>query len=327
MELPKAISTFDILALGHMTLDLLAWVDRYPVAGDGIVAARSLWTGGGMTANLAHAVARLGGRVALVTTTGDDALADQAIHELRQAGVNTAYIVRRPHTPAPVTVLMVNPALERAGLVTNLPPHLCLRPDEVPDELLRSARLFFTDLEPAATAIEVARRARKLGIPVAFDMQMAQHHVNIPEHTANVGQMFALTDYFFANEENFLVWRNRTDLHAALAELVASHPHLTAVVTRGAQGSLIATQAGLTSIPAFPVEMVDAIGAGDALHGAFLYTHVILGWEVEPAGLFAAATAALSCTQVGARAGLPEMQQVMDFLRENGCHFEELVTT
>ena len=309
-------SRFDILALGHMTLDLLAWLDRYPVAGDGIVAEKSLWTGGGMTANLAHAVARLGGRVALLCATGDDALGDLAIGELRQAGVNTDYIARRPHTPAPVTVLMVNPALERAGLVTNLPPHLRLRSEEVPDELLRSSRLFFTDLDPADTAIEVAGRARRLGIPVAFDMQMAEQHVNVPSHSEHVAQMVGLADFFFSDEENFIFWRSRADLDQAIAEFAAEHPHLTVVVTRGAQGSLIATTAGLTPIPAFPVAVVDTIGAGDALHGAFLYTHVILGWPVERAGRFASAAAALSCTQAGSRAALPDLNQVMAFLHD-----------
>ena len=94
------------------------------------------------------------------------------------------------------------------------------------------------------------------------------------------------------------------------------YPHLTVFVTRGGAGSLIATSARVTPIPAFPVAVVDSIGAGDALHGAFLYTHVILGWQLEQAGLFASAAAALSCTQAGARAGLPDMGQVIAFLRE-----------
>ncbi|MBK9942489.1 MAG: carbohydrate kinase family protein [Kouleothrix sp.] len=317
MSAPQADSRpgFDILALGHMTLDLLAWVSRYPVAGDGIVAEQRLWAGGGMAANLAHAVARLGGRVALLCATGDDALAQQAIGELRRAGVNTGYLVQRPDTPAPVTVLMVNPALERAGLVTNLPPHLRLRAAEVPDALIQSARLFFTDLEPADTAIEVAGRARRLGLPVAFDMQMSQQHINLPEYAEQVGQMLALSDYFFANEENFLFWRGRADIHHAIAELVAERPQLTVLVTRGAHGSLIAARAGIITIPAFPTAMVDAIGAGDALHAAFLYTHVILGWQLAAAGRFASAAAALSCMQAGARAALPDMSQVLAFLQ------------
>ena len=308
----------DILALGHMTLDLLAWVDRYPVAGDGIVADQIHWTGGGMTANLAHAVARLGGRVTLVCATGDDALGDLAISVLRQAGVNTDNVVRRPNTPSPVTVLMVNPALERAGLVTNLPPHLYLRAQEVSDVLIQSARLFFTDMDPADTAIEVAGRVKRMGVPVAFDMQMSEPHVNVPEHAEHVARMLALTDYFFSDEENFLAWRARADLHQAIAELLTERPDLTMVVTRGAQGSLIATTAGLTSIPAFTVPVADTIGAGDALHGAFLYTHVLLGWQVEPAGVFASAAAALSCTRAGARAGLPDMAQTLAFLQEQG---------
>lgn len=308
----------DILALGHMTLDLLAWVDRYPVAGDGIVADRALWTGGGMTANLAHAVARLGGRVVLVCATGDDALGDLAMSELRQAGVNTDHVVRRPNTPSPVTVLMVNPALERAGLVTNLPPRLHLHPEDVPDILIHSARLFFTDMDPADTAIEAAGRAKRMGVPVAFDMQMSERHVNVPEHAEHVTRMLALTDYFFADEENFLAWRARSDIQQAIAELLAEQPDMTIVVTRGARGSLIATTAGVVSVPAFAVPIADTIGAGDALHAAFLYTHVMLGWPLEAAGVFASAAAALSCTRAGARAGLPDMAQTLAFLQQQG---------
>ncbi len=318
METPNTAPACDILALGHMTLDFLSWVDRYPVAGDGIVATKTLWTGGGMTANLSHAIARLGGQVILLCATGDDALADKTIAELRNADVNTDYIVRRLNRPAPVTVLMINQALERAGMVTNLPPDLCVRSEEVPDALVQSARLFFTDLDPADTALEVAGRARKIGIPVAFDMQMSEKHVNLPEYTDHVAQMLALTDYFFADEENFLFWRKHNDIEQAIVEFVAEQPHLMVLVTRGARGSLLASKAGVLTIPAFPVAVVDTIGAGDALHAAFLYTHVILGWPLEQAALFASAAAALSCTQAGARAALPDMNQVLAFLHKQG---------
>lgn len=309
---------YDVVALGHTTREMLAWVDRYPEAGDGIFAEQVLWTGGGMAGNLVQTVARLGGKAALATALGDDVTGDQTIEQLQKAGVDTSYILRRQNAVSPVTVLMVNPALERAGLVTDLPPDLKIRGDEVPDELLLSARLFFTDMEPAEPAIEVAQRAKSLGVPIAFDMQLAPHHANLSGHSENIAQMYVISDYFFADEENFLFWRDQENIKEAISGVLDEHPELTIVITRGSSGSLIATAAKMIEIPAFDVEVVDTIGAGDAYHGAFLYTHLSLGWDLEAAGLFSSATAALSCTKAGARDGLPNMEQVKIFLSENG---------
>ena len=84
---------FDVIALGNATLELLSWVDRYPGASDGIHTDKQLWTGGGMSGNVAHAVAQLGGQVALVAATGSDSIGERMIEQLRTAGVNVEYIL------------------------------------------------------------------------------------------------------------------------------------------------------------------------------------------------------------------------------------------
>ncbi|GIS67629.1 MAG: hypothetical protein CM1200mP6_06970 [Anaerolineaceae bacterium] len=170
---------FDVIALGNATLELLSWVDRYPGASDGIHTDKQLWTGGGMSGNVAHAVAQLGGQVALVAATGSDSIGERMIEQLRTAGVNVEYILRREGALSQLTVLMVTSNLKRAGLVITLPVDLQIKSAEVPDNLLKSARVFFTDMDPANTAIEVSRRAKDLGIPIAYDLQMAPERVNI----------------------------------------------------------------------------------------------------------------------------------------------------
>ena len=124
---------FDILALGNLCGELLAWVDRFPGTGDGIHAQRTLWTGGGMAGNLAHAAARLGARVALVSTIGDDFIGDRIVTQLREAGVNTDYVLRRTGMSSPLTIIMVDPERGRAGLVTHTETYVTLQSDEIPD--------------------------------------------------------------------------------------------------------------------------------------------------------------------------------------------------
>ena len=214
---------FDVIALGNATLELLSWVDRYPGASDGIHTDKQLWTGGGMSGNVAHAVAQLGGQVALVAATGSDSIGERMIEQLRTAGVNVEYILRREGALSQLTVLMVTSNLKRAGLVITLPVDLQIKSAEVPDNLLKSARVFFTDMDPANTAIEVSRRAKDLGIPIAYDLQMAPERVNIPDHATNINHMLHISDYLFADEENFLMWGNYSDLSTAISEVLHKH--------------------------------------------------------------------------------------------------------
>jgi sulfofructose kinase len=72
----------------------------------------------------------------------------------------------------------------------------------------------------------------------------------------------------------------------------------------------------LRQIPAFKVDVVDTLGAGDTFHGAFT---LMLAEQVSvrPAMRFAAATAALKCTRYGGILGAPSRAEVDAFLQKN----------
>jgi sulfofructose kinase len=281
--------------------------------------------GGGMAGNLAHAVARLGGKVAMVSAIGDDRWGDAIIEELQSAGVNTDYVYRRQNTASPITIILVLPSLDRAGLVFDIIPEIEIQANEVPDDVLVSTKVFFTDMKPANPIIQVARRVKQLGIPIAFTMHMAAQHENLPGHHKNILELLTITEIFFSEEENILYFTGQENLEDAIVEMLKRYPGIMLVTTRGLRGSLIATSQAFIPFPVLRVPVVvDNIGAGDAYHGAFLYTHNILGWSLESAGVFASATAAPSCTQAGARAGLPNMQTVLEFIRDFGIQLLEV---
>lgn len=315
---------FDIVVLGNQVAELLSWVDVFPDAGDGIRTSKSLWTAGGMGGNLAHAVAQLGGSVALISALGDDNLSDLQLHQLTDAGVNIDYVFRRENTSSPVTVLMINSDLERAGLVIDLPPEKEVHSVEIPDEILCSCKVFFTDMVPVNASINAVKRCKELNIPVAYDMQMAAEHVNVINHNRNISIIYKMSDIFFSDVENFCLWRRTTDLDAAILEVQKEKPNLLLVITKGRSGSVIVSKGCRIQIPAFSVPVVDTIGAGDAFHGAFLFAYLIMQMNLKAAGLFASATAALSCRAAGARNALPDIQQVMSFLREHKVNLENI---
>jgi sugar/nucleoside kinase (ribokinase family) len=72
----------------------------------------------------------------------------------------------------------------------------------------------------------------------------------------------------------------------------------------------------LRQVPAFKVEVVDTLGAGDTFHGAFTLM-LAEGMSERPAMRFSAAAAALKCTRYGGILGAPTRAEVEEFLKKN----------
>jgi sulfofructose kinase len=87
-------------------------------------------------------------------------------------------------------------------------------------------------------------------------------------------------------------------------------------VTRGAEGySWLAKNGASGFQPAYPADVVDTTGAGDAFHGAFAWA-LADGRSAQECARIAAAVAALKCRRLGARAGLPTRAELEDFLTQ-----------
>jgi len=71
-------------------------------------------------------------------------------------------------------------------------------------------------------------------------------------------------------------------------------------------------------MPAFQVDVIDTTGAGDAFHGALAFA-LMKGWDPLRCFEFASAVAALNCTKLGGRTGLPTYERTIEFLSERGA--------
>jgi ribokinase len=111
---------------------------------------------------------------------------------------------------------------------------------------------------------------------------------------------------------------------AALASYVTPNEHeldalrdlpggVVVVETRGPDGVIIRGGGGETHLEAPPVEAVDMTGAGDCFNGVFA-AGLAEGLEVRAAAERAAAAAAMSVTEVGAREGMPTRAELDAFL-------------
>jgi 2-dehydro-3-deoxygluconokinase len=105
---------------------------------------------------------------------------------------------------------------------------------------------------------------------------------------------------------------------SSLGDIAEKFPHVpTIVLKRGKSGVALACSAGHCDIPSFDVDVVDTVGAGDSFDAGFL-SALLEGAAPEDACIFAAATAALTCTGRGPLEKMPYRRDVVAFLRLHG---------
>ena len=69
-------------------------------------------------------------------------------------------------------------------------------------------------------------------------------------------------------------------------------------------------------MPAFPVDVVDTLAAGDVFHGAFAFG-LARGYPTYQIMRFASAAAAIKCSRFGGRAGAPAKSEVDALLSQH----------
>jgi len=305
--------TIDVLALGEALIDFTD-SGRSP-AGTRLFEQNP----GGAPANVACAVARLGGKAAFLGKVGEDMHGRFLRETLEGEGVDVSGMVMAPDVFTTLAFVALGERGERSFSFARKPgADTCLRPEEVSPELLERSKvlhvgsLSLTD-EPARTAtFRAVGLARELGLTVSYD---PNYRASLwrDEATARV-QMRSLIPFCdivkISDEETGLLTGEEDP--AAAAEALLELGVKCVAVTLGVDGALVATKEGSRTVAAFPAQAVDTTGAGDAFWGAFLTCLTGSGKSVgelslDEAERFARFANAAASVCVSRRGGIPAM--------------------
>ena len=127
-----------------------------------------------------------------------------------------------------------------------------------------------------------------------------------------VEELLKLTDFAIPTVQFLRRFTGLEDWRDALLVVDKVTPYFTGV-TLGKDGCAAVWNGEIVEVPSFPVNAVDTTGAGDVFHGAFAYA-LFQNWSIYKCLRFANAAGALSCTRLGARGGLPSLEEVMKLL-------------
>jgi sugar/nucleoside kinase (ribokinase family) len=287
----------DIVGLGLATLDIMTLVPRLPEHDEVFRAHRILLEGGGPVATALVAATRLGATTAYLGPLAPTTWGDLTRAGLEREGVDTRHAPTRASGEQAVSVILVDEASGQRSILYHPAEIEELSPDEVPTELITSARALHLDgvhLEAACHAAQIARRA---GVLVSFD--------------GGAGELWAGTERLLPLVDLLVVARRFSEQRTGVADPLVAGPVLLetyrprqVVITDGARGCWYWDEAQHLHQPAYPVDVVDTTGAGDVFHGAYLYA-TLQGWPARRCLAFAAATAALKCRTLGGRTGIP----------------------
>ena len=292
-----------VICLGLSALDQIWRVERFfSGQSEKIKSLEYSTLGGGMAANAAVTVARLGGSVAFWGRGGDDA----AGHEMRAAfvaeGVDVGNFRLFSDGRSSVSGIIVDRSGERQ--IVNFRGLYPEAADWLPlDDVVRASSVLADPrwVEGAATLFG---KARALGIPTVLDGDVADAEV--------FERLLPLTDHAVFSEPALASFAGSAN-DDALASLACFNCRVIAV-TRGHDGVSWYEDGGLHRQAAYPADVVDTTGAGDVFHGTYALA-IGVGLAVGDAMAFAAASAALKCTHSGGRAGIPSINDCLAFMR------------
>jgi sulfofructose kinase len=299
IEIPAA-KPFDAVALGLNAVDHLIVVPHYPEFNSKVQFKSHTTAAGGQCATAMVTLARLGLRVRYIGKVGDDDTGRFQLESIASEGVDASGVIVTPGTESQIAFIIVDQASGERTVLWDHDDRLTIEPSEVDREAVTSGRALLLDGHNVEASIAAASYARAAGIPTVLDIDNIYHGAE---------RLLPLIDFLISSSTFPIRMTGESDVRVALRKLSERTGSLLVAATLGAEGVLAYIRGKYLHSPAFSVECVDTTGAGDAFHGGFIYG-LLSGFSVEETLRFSNAVAALKCRQVGARTGLPRLEDV-----------------
>jgi sugar/nucleoside kinase (ribokinase family) len=268
---------------------------------------------------VAVGLARLGVPVAFLGKLGDDLHGRFLLDDLAREGVDTAYLRVDPEAYTSVVIALVDPEGER--MLFGWRQHVAdtkLRPEEIdPDAVANAAWLHTSGLGlreiPSRDAVlHAMAMARDLDVSISLDLNLRPRDNVLPApFRETMERAVSLADVVLGSAEELVLLAPAASTEVAARALAGGERIVVARL--GPEGALaVSTDGQVVTVPAFPTEVVDTLGAGDAFDAGFIAAR-LEGLNIESALRWGNAVAALKIARSGAR-GLPSREEVESLL-------------
>ncbi len=308
--------SLEALTIGRVGVDLYPEQSGVPLAGVSTFA-KSL---GGTATNVAVAAARLGRRTAVLTKVGPDGFGDYVRQALDGFGVSPAHVGTSPDLQTPVVFCELNPPADPPLLFYRSPiaPDLTLTDADVPWDVVESVPLLWVtgtgvSAEPARTTQRKILEARGRREHTVLDLDYRpMFWPSAGQAREEIGGLLDHVTVAVGNRTEVEVAVGTADPDAAADRLLERGLRL-AVIKKGAEGVLVATPDGRSTVPPRRVEVVCGLGAGDGFGGALIHG-LLSGWDPVRLAKYANAAGALVASRLACADAMPTAEEIEELL-------------
>lgn len=277
----------NIVCFGYVNPGLIFSVDKYPAANAGAYVSHKQPFIGADCTMAARTLSRWGVTTHLIGNALGDDLAGRTTLEQLQAEQIRTHITLRRDVRTPEEVDVIDRAGTRTFFVESTPVWGTLMEADL--SAIEQASLLYVDWyigEPAQMAIA---RAQLHQVPVFLNVEYSlrnpQQYFDLVSQATYVQSPLNDSDEFYENP-------------CALAQAICAAGPKIAFVTCGRHGAVALQEGPCIEVPALPVDVLDAQGAGATFSAAAMYG-LLQNWPAKEVVTFATRAASLKCAKYG----------------------------
>ena len=298
-----AANRAEVFCAGILVADLFAPpLPRLPRVGELLHVDDFLLTVGGCAANTGADLVRLGRRAAVAGKVGQDAAGDFVLSALGARGID-ASPVRRSAAPTSRTVILPVVGEDRR-YIHAVGANADFTIDDLDFERAAAARVLYLGgylLLPGLAGGDLARlfaHARGRGALTVLDVAGVRPGMGL----GPLAEVLPHTDVFLPNNDEAHALTGEQDPARQAAIFLGCGAKVVAV-TLGGAGAVVCTAGERLRAAAYPVDVVDPSGGGDAFDAGFI-VGLLEGWDLRRTLAFASAVGASACTRLGCTDGV-----------------------
>lgn len=300
-----------ILVLGSINQDHRINFIKLPKLGETIHAQDYQLILGGKGLNQAVAAGRSNAVVTFIAAVGNDEAGHQVLQQLKRDNVNTDAIITFDKEQTGIAIVMVDAQGENS-IIIHPGANAALTPVHVMkyQNLIAESSALLMQLEiPLETVIETAKLAKQLQKKIVINPAPA---TKLPE------ELLLLIDVITPNQTEAEILTGVPVVDERGSQQAAAILHKkginTVIITMGEQGVWVSENGKGKRLPAYQVDAIDTVAAGDTFNGVFI-TYWLEGRNVEESVNFASAAAAISVTRLGAQSSIPWRHEIDEFMQ------------
>jgi len=281
---------------------------------------------GGSSANMGVQLTKYGGSCSLLTRVSNDALGKFAINQLDSYGVKSD-LVKLEDNESRISFAIVESTIvdHQSIIYRHKASDLFLNKNDIENSNLQNYECILitgTSLaaDPSRSAVLYALKlAKEKKIPVIMDIDYRPYTWESEDKAKEIYNLAG--DYcsgIIGNDDEFAILSGNYDDGLSYAKKISRNCDLV-IYKMGEKGSITFANNEEIQRGIFPVKPLKPTGAGDAFMGSLIGA-ILKKYALQKAIEIGSAAAAIVVTKVGCAPAMPDLDEVLDFMKNNNIN-------